>query len=104
MAPEWSPYGMLQAGNLDKGSVRLKTSHFAGHAYSGGFDSCRIVNPRKLMDKLAVKVNIKIRTDGITAVGSTGLKHTLVCIRPIYFMSDSHWCKTKGETNSYVSK
>lgn len=83
MAPEWSAYGMLQAGILDKGSLRSKTSHFAGHAYSGGFDPRRIVNPGELMNKLAVRANMTIRTDGITAVRSSGLKYILVCIRPI---------------------
>ncbi|KAH8602060.1 hypothetical protein B0O99DRAFT_499955 [Bisporella sp. PMI_857] len=83
MAPEWSPYGMLQAGILDKGLVRSKTSRFAGHAYSGGFDPRRIVNPGELMDKISVRANMTIRAEGIAAVRSMGLKYIL------------------GETNSY---
>ncbi|KAH9215802.1 hypothetical protein DL95DRAFT_499780 [Leptodontidium sp. 2 PMI_412] len=83
MGPEWAPQGMLQAGILDKASVRSMTSQFAGHAYSGGFDPRRVVNPGDLMDKLSVRANMTLRTDGIAAVRSMGLKYVL------------------GETNSY---
>ncbi|KAH7411457.1 hypothetical protein BKA64DRAFT_773122 [Cadophora sp. MPI-SDFR-AT-0126] len=85
MGPEWSPQGMLQAGILDKQSVRSMTSQYAGHAYSGGFDPRRIVNPGELMNKLSVRANMTIRTDGIVAVKSMGLKYVL------------------GETNSYAN-
>ena len=79
MGPEWSPQGMLQAGILDKASVRAMTSQYAGHAYSGGFDPRRVVNPGELMNKLSVRANMTTRTDGIAAVRSMGLKYILVC-------------------------
>ena len=78
MGPEWSPQGMLQAGILDKASVMAMTSQYAGHAYSGGFDPRRVVNPGDLMNKLSVRANMTIRTDGIAAVRSVGLKYILV--------------------------
>ncbi|PVH69161.1 glycoside hydrolase family 79 protein [Cadophora sp. DSE1049] len=85
MGPEWSPQGMLQAGILDKQAVQSMTSRYAGHAYSGGFDPRRVVNPGELMNKLSVRANMTIRTDGIVAVRSMGLNYIL------------------GETNSYAN-
>ncbi|KAF4781110.1 hypothetical protein HER10_EVM0007419 [Colletotrichum scovillei] len=68
-APEWTPAGPLQLGMLDNSTIRNATTQFSEHAYSGGFDPRRVVNPGDLMNKLYVRSNMTSKMAGIQAPG-----------------------------------
>ncbi|KAF6821810.1 hypothetical protein CPLU01_12378 [Colletotrichum plurivorum] len=84
-APEWTSAEPLQGGILDSPRIRRSTSQFTEHAYSGGFDPRRVVQPGELMDKISVRNNMTTRTSGVRAVRSVSLDYVL------------------AETNSYAN-
>ncbi|KAK7438142.1 hypothetical protein Landi51_11795 [Colletotrichum acutatum] len=84
-APEWTPAGPLQLGILSDPMIRNATTQFSEHAYSGGFDPRRVVNPGDLMNKLYVRSNMTAKMAGIQAAetnsyanhGQPGLSNTV---------------------------
>ncbi|KAK1491846.1 hypothetical protein CTAM01_10169 [Colletotrichum tamarilloi] len=66
-APEWTPAGPLQLGILNDPTIRNATTQFTEHAYSGGFDPRRVVNPGDLMNKIYVRGNMTTKMAGIQA-------------------------------------
>ncbi|KXH53373.1 hypothetical protein CSIM01_13804 [Colletotrichum simmondsii] len=84
-APEWTPAGPLQLGILDDSTIRNATTQFSEHAYSGGFDPRRVVNPGDLMNKIYVRGNMTSKMAGIQAAetnsyanhGQPGLSNTV---------------------------
>lgn len=77
-APEWTPAGPLQLGILNDLTIRNATTQFTEHAYSGGFDPRRVVNPGDLMNKIHVRSNMTSKMAGIQAVRSVDLDYLLV--------------------------